>query len=100
MGLKDKTNFSLDYDFSYNGYDDSYSYDVPFDLFMKCVREYFSGKGVELDGTDNAIWNCLVDFDDVLYNIAEEMEEYLKELCKDFAYEEFKEFVEEYIEED
>lgn len=100
---KNSSGFEVTYhDFEYNGYkDDYFFYDVPFDIFCDGIRKYFDDKLVTLDGTDNAIWNTMVELgEDTLQNIFDAMEDWFTEQCRDGAYEEFKEYVEDYLSEE
>lgn len=62
---------------------------IPFPIFVEAVRKLFDSKLVSLDGTDNAIWNLLVDLDclDTLEDNSD-IQEYCKELYKGSAFEE------------
>ncbi len=94
---EDKTRFSLMYEgFEYKGYSENYyDYDIPFDTFIEGIRKYFDNQMINLDGKDNDIWNAFVDLD-CLDNIFEAMEDWFHEYCKEDAFEEFKEYVEEW----
>ncbi len=95
MANNNKTRFDILYkDFEYKGVKESFFYDIPFDIFMEGVRTYFDNQLITLDGTDNDIWNAFVDLE-CLDNIYEAMEDWFKDRCRDLAYEEFKEMVEE-----
>jgi len=99
MARNDKTKYDILYDeFDYKGHKGHYFYDIPFDDFVEGIREYFNQNSVNIDGTDNAIWNSLVGIDDFMDWIVDEMEEWFKDRCKDDAFEEYKEQVEEDIE--
>lgn len=83
------------YKFEYRGYTENYSYEIPFEKKIEAIRQYFDDRLVTLDGTDNAVWNSLVDFDGLIDDILDEMEDWLYYECKDAAYEEFKEYVDD-----
>ncbi len=97
-----KTGYYIDFDFEYKGHEEKYySYELSFEELMKGIRKYFDDQLVNLDGTDTAVWNALVGLGEgIVDNIIEAMEEYLKEECKDAAYEEFKEWVDWYYDDD
>ena len=98
MARDDKTNYSVYFtDFEYKGHKDSYIYDIPFDTFIDGVREWFARQMINLDGKDNDIWNALVEFN-IFDEVEFDMAEWFRETCKDAAFEEFKEKVEEDIE--
>lgn len=99
MARNDKTKYDILYDeFDYKGHKSHYFYDIPFDDFVEGIREYFNQNLVTIDGTDNAIWNSFVGVEDFMDFIVNEMEEWFKDRCKDDAFEEYKEKVEEDIE--
>ena len=72
---------------------------IPFPIFIEAVRKLFGSNMVSLDGTDNAIWNILVDLEclDNLEN-NEYIQEYCKELYKgsEFEEEDYEEWKENY----
>ena len=98
---KDKTPYSIIYEgFEYNGYQEKYyNYEIPFDALIEGIRTYFDNQLIKLDGTDNAIWNAFIDLD-CLDIIVDTMEDWFLDYCKEDAYEEFKEYVEEWVEND
>lgn len=94
----DKTRYEVYYpEFEYKGHKDSYFYEIPFDTFIEGVREWFDRQMINIDGKDNDIWNTLVEFG-VFDAVESDMEEWFKDKCKEDAFEEFKERVEEDIE--
>lgn len=86
---KNRVNMFMEVIFKYG--DEEYREDVyiPFPIFIEAVRKYFDLHLVTLDGTDNAIWNMLVDLD-CLDNLEdnEDIQEYCKEMYKGTEYEE------------
>lgn len=94
---ENNSGYSLDYNFSYKGYSENYfSYDIPFDVFCNAIRNFFDIQSINLDGTDTSVWNAMVELD-ALDEIFSSQEEWLKEQCKNDAYEEFKIYVNDYI---
>ena len=90
---KDRTNVSMDVEFSYPGREDSTETEsvyVPFDILMQAIRKFFDFRLVTLDGTDTNVWNALVDlgfdFDELEDN--EDVINYCRELYKGSSYEE------------
>ena len=64
MSNKDRTNISMTVRFSDldSGWEpEDVDVYVPFEVFMAALRDYFSARTVNLDGTDSAIWNALMD---------------------------------------
>lgn len=102
MGKKNGTGFELTYSFEYKGHkDDSYFFEVPFEKFCDAIRHYFDARLVTLGGIDNAIWNAVVELgDDVLDTIFYDQEEWLKKECEEMAFEEFKDYLEIYNDDD
>lgn len=99
INLENKSGFDIDYMFK--SPDDEtkeiwFYYDVPFYIYMNGVRAYFDAYDVNIDGTDSHIFNSLSNIGAI-----KELEDdeffidFLKEKCKDDAYEEFKEKFEE-----
>ena len=97
-----RVDMMIEVEFEYAGHKESADVWVPFEVFAKAARKWFDGKSVGLDGTDNAIWNALVDLnaigaleDDKLFN------ELCAEEYKGTAYEEddYAEWLEGYKEE-
>jgi len=96
---KNKSGFEVLFDeFEYKGHKSHYFYEIPFEKFIEGVRVYFDNQMVTLDGTDNAVWNALVQFPDIFDTVEYEMEDWFKEHCREDAFEEYKEQVEEDIE--
>lgn len=62
---------------------------IPFPIFIDAVRKVFSKGLVDLDGTNNAIWNMLVDLNclDTLED-NEDIQEYCQELYRGSSFEE------------
>ena len=94
--------YLVDFDFTYPGEQESesYSFWIPERLVIEAVRRWFSDREVEIDGTDNHIWNICGDLaevfgkDDSRWNnlmdaAIEDQEDWIKEQCKDEAWEEF-----------
>ena len=102
MSKKNGSGFELTYSFEYNGHkDERYFFEVPFDKFCEAIRHYFDEQLVTLDGTDNAIWNSIVGFgEDALDTIFYDQEEWLTKECQEMAFEEFKDYIEYYLEDD
>lgn len=88
-----KSGFKVVYSFEYENFKDNYwSYDVPFEIFVDGIREYFSKEYmVELDGKDNDVWSMMKDLD-ALDNIFDEMESWYEDRCEPLAYEAFVEY--------
>lgn len=94
----DKTKYEVLYnDFEYKGHKSHYFYDIPFDTFIEGVRKWFDQQMITLDGKDNDIWNALVSTD-VFETVEYEMKDWFLETCRDAAFEEYKEEVEDDIE--
>lgn len=96
---ENKSGFYVDYMFKSpdNETEEKYfSYNVPFHIYMEGVRAYFDVYGVNIDGTDNHVFNSLSSL-----GALEELEDdeffvdFIKEKCKEEAYEKFKEEFEE-----
>ena len=98
---KNKSGYDIYFeDFEYKGIkDELFSYDIPYEKFMDGVRAYFDNQFVTIDVKDNDIWNALVDLN-VLDDIFEAMKDWFKEHCREDAYEEYKDYVEWYYDED
>ena len=97
---KNKSGYSIMYDdFEYKGIKELFDYDIPFDLFMEGVRRYFDNQMVTIDGKDSDVWNVLVELECLDY-IFGTMEDWFKEYCKDYAYEEYQDYVEWYYEDE
>ena len=93
-----KTRYEVLYnDFEYKGHKSHYFYYIPFETFIEGVRAWFDQQMITLDGKDNDIWNALVGTD-IFDTVEEEMEDWFLEHCKEDAFEEYKEQVEEDIE--
>lgn len=97
-----RTDMMIEAEFECEGHKESVDVWVPFEVFVSAARKWFDGKSVGLDGTDNAIWNALVDLgaigaleDDGLFC------ELCAEAYKGTAYEEddYAEWLDEYKEE-
>lgn len=96
---KNKSGYEVRFDdFEYKGHKGYYYYEIPFEMFIEGVRAYFDYKSINLDGTDNAIWNAFVEFSDIFDDVESEMEDWFKEHCREDAFEEYKEQVEDDIE--
>ena len=96
---KNKSGYDLDYEFEYRGIQENYYYDIPFETFMEAVIKYFDNQMVTIDGKDNDVWNALADLD-VLDNIFDAMSDWLRERCEKDAYEEYKDYVEWYYDDE
>ena len=93
-----KTNYEVLFDnFEYKGHKSHYFYEIPFDTFINAVRAWFDQQMITLDGKDNDIWNALVSTD-LFDTIEYEMKDWFLEHCKEDAFEEYKEKVEDDIE--
>lgn len=88
---KQGTKIYVDYDdFKYKNEVKSYSYEVPFDVVCEGIRIYFDSRDVNIDGTNNHIWNVIAELD--VFSIIEDSPEfvmYCKDTCREDAYEEF-----------
>ena len=97
----DRVRMFLDVKFKYPGDEEEHEESVwmPFPIFIEAVRKFFDSKLVGLDGTDNAIWNILVDLDclDKLED-NEDIQEYCRELYKgtQFEEEDYEDWKDEY----
>ena len=96
---KNRVNMFMEVTFKYG--DEEFRDDVyiPFPILIEAVRKYCDSKLVGLDGTDNAIWNLLVDLkciDELEYN--EDIIEICKELYKgsEFEEEDYEEWKDNY----
>lgn len=100
--MSKKSGYYINYDFKYKGHREPYwDYELSFEELMKGIRKYFDDQLVNMDGTDTAVWNALVGLGEgIVDNIIEVMEKYLKEECKESAYEEFKDYVDWYYDDD
>lgn len=96
---KNKSGYDVYYDFEYRGHKEPFDYDIPFETFMKGVVKYFDDNMVTLDGKDTDVWNILYELD-CLDEIFDKMEDWFKEHCKEDAYEEYKEYIDWYYDED
>jgi len=88
------------YNFEYKNHKEDYSYKVPFEKKIEAIRKYFADQLVDIDGTDNAIWNSLVKFDGIIDDILDEMEDWLYDECKDMAYEAYQDYIDEYYDDE
>lgn len=94
----DKTNYEVLFnDFEYKGHKSYYFYEIPFDTFVEAVRVWFDQQMITIDGKDNDIWNALVETN-VFDQVERDMESWFLEHCKEDAFEEYKEKVEDDIE--
>lgn len=97
---KNKSGYDIYYyDFEYKGKNDPFNYEIPYEVFMNGVRTYFDNQMVTIDGKDNDIWNILAELD-VLDDIFDTMEDWFKEHCKEDAYEEYKEYIDWYYDDE
>lgn len=98
---KNRVRMFMTVEFKYPGTEEVVKEDVyiPFPIFIEAVRKFFDSKLVGIDGTDNAIWNILVDLG-CLDNLEdnEDIQEYCKEAYKgsEFEEEDFEDFKDEY----
>lgn len=79
-------------DFEYKGEVKTFSYEVPFEVVCDGIRHYFDIYDVNIDGTDNHIWNVIAELD--AFSTIEDAPEfvtYCHDVCVDSAYEEFLE---------
>ena len=96
---RDRVRMFMEVTFKYG--DEEFKEDVwiPYPIFIEAVRKFFDQNMVGIDGTDNAIWNLLVDLDclDKLED-NEDIQSYCKELYKGSSYEEedYEEWKDEY----
>lgn len=88
-------------DFEYNGHQEGYDYEVPYEDLMGAIRAFFDARMVNMDGKDNDVWNVLVELE-ALDNVldSEEVEEWLFEHCKEDAYQSYIEWCDWYYDED
>lgn len=86
---KDRINMLMDVTFKYGDKEEQTSVWIPFTVFINAVRKFADFSSVNLDGTDTAIWNFLVDLDclDTLED-NENIMEYCRELYKGTSFEE------------
>ena len=87
---KDRVDILMDVEFKYGEDKQEVTVYIPFPIFIQAVKRFSNlNNMVELDGTDNAIWNLLVDFGciDNLEN-NEEIISYCKELYQGTSFEE------------
>lgn len=91
--------YSIYYKFDYLGHNEDYSYEVPFESLMEAVRTYFDNQLVTIDGTDNAVYNALVDLG-CLDDIFDAMEDWLYDHCEEDAFEKYKEYIDWYYEDE
>jgi len=97
--MKNKSGYEVLFDeFEYKGHKSHYFYDIPFEVFIEGVRAYFEQQMVTLDGKDTDIWNALSKYPEIFDDVEDEMVDWFKEHCKEDAFEEYKEVVEEDIE--
>jgi hypothetical protein len=89
MGKKDRTGYDLEVEFEYDGKKEKVLVDIPFPIFIEAVRDYCMGRSVNMDGTDNAVWNLLIDFDCLdMFEDDKDFIEKCKELYKGSRFEE------------
>ena len=88
----------INYDFEYKGYKETWTYEIPADVICDMIRAYFDKQLITIDGTDTSIFNAFSGLD-VIDEIFDEMEDWLKEQCEEKAYEEFKDWVDWYYDE-
>ena len=102
MGIthKSETPYTLMYEFEYKGHNERFTYDVRFADLMDAIRQYFDNQLVILDGTDTNVYNALSELEDAIDNIFDTMEDWLKEHCKEKAYEDYKEYIDWYYDEE
>lgn len=96
---KNESGYDIDYRFNYKGHEENYFYDIPFEKFMEGVVKYFDNQMVTIDGKDNDVWNALADLD-VLDNIYDAMEDWFREHCEKDAYEEYKDYIDWYYDDE
>ncbi len=87
--------YSIYYKFNYNGHEEDYDYEVPFEYLIDAIRTYFDNQLITLDGKDNDVYNALLDLD-CLDAIFDAMEDWLYDYCKEDAYEKYKEYIDWY----
>lgn len=84
----------------YKGHkEETYIYDIPYEVFMEGVRKYFDNQLVNIDGKDNDIWNALVDLE-CLQNVFDAMEDWFMDRCRKDAIEEYHEYIDTYYDEE
>ena len=96
------TNYDVEFEFTYPGEEESetYFYSLPENIVIEAVRRWFSNHEVDIDGTDNHVWNLCGDLaevfgkegrslNDLMYQAVEDEQEWIKEQCKDDAFEQF-----------
>ena len=86
---KNRVDMFMEVTFKYGDQEFKTEVYIPYPIFVEAFRRYCDGHLVTVDGTDNAIWNLLVDLD-CLYELEsnEEIQELCKELYKDSIFEE------------
>lgn len=77
---KNRTDMFMEVTFKYGDKEFEEDVYIPFPIFMEAFRRFCDGKLVTVDGTDNAVWNLLVDLD-CLYEL--ESNDDLQEICKE-----------------
>lgn len=107
---EENTNLNVEYQWKnkITGNDTLFSYEIPYDVFMEEVRNYFDRKyDIKIDGKDNDIWNMLVDLGeeynaDIIQDILDDknVNESLKKKLEKDAKEKFDELCQEEYEDD
>ena len=96
---KNRVDMFMEVTFEYNGEKFDTSVYIPFPICIEAFRRLCDNGLVTVDGTDNAIWNLLVDLG-CLYEL--ENNEDFQELCKElykgsiFEEEDYEEWKDEY----
>ncbi len=79
MSRRDRTGSLMEVELTKDGKTIQCDVWIPFTIFVNAIREYFGKKLVDIDGTDNAIWNSFVDLGAI--DKFEDDEDFL-ELCR------------------
>ena len=100
--MKYKSGYSIEFDFEYRGYTDKYyEYELSEGELADGIREYFKKYSVNLDGTNSDVISSVGSIPDAINEILYDVNDYLQALCKDDAYEQYKEEIEDlYFEEE
>ena len=99
-----RTDYEVEFEFTYPGETESedFCFYVPEKAVIEAVRRWFSDNEVEIDGTDTHIWNLCETLSDVfddtnnpfnglMEKAVESQADWIREACKEAAWEEFVE---------
>lgn len=92
----------LYYKFDYKNHNEDYSFDLSkhADILIEGIRKWFDDRLVTLDGTDTAVYNAIAESEDFLDLILDEMEDWYTDRCKDIAFEEYKDYIDWYYDDE